>query len=41
MALSEAKKEAVYLRGILEFIGVISDSSVKLFNDNLGTIKLA
>ena len=41
MALSEATKEALYLRSILEFIGVIGDSSVKLFNDNQGAIKLA
>ena len=41
MALSEATKEALYLSSILEFVGVMSDSSVKLFNDNQGAIKLA
>ena len=40
MALSEATKEALYLRDILNNIGLINEC-VTLFNDNQGAMKLA
>ena len=41
MALTEATKEAIHLKGFLEELGVRRDSSVVIFNDNQGAQKLA
>lgn len=42
MAISEAAKEAIYLKNLLcELMGKSSSSSVKLYNDNLSAQKLA
>lgn len=41
MALTEASKEGIYLRRFIEELGVGNQSSVLIYNDNMGALKLA